>query len=139
MASRALFAGFFGAALMLSVCASTAAEYRPDEFLRLDLSKAVLSPKPLGPPADFAPVAVEAKGEAKSDRASDDAPQVVTAEPKLAPPHRQRAAPARGETSKGTTQRRLARRRGNPLDAQAMDLRIQVWPCRSGGICNWKQ
>jgi len=24
-------------------------------------------------------------------------------------------------------------------DAQALDTRIQVWPCRSGGICNWKR
>ena len=28
---------------------------------------------------------------------------------------------------------------GNPLDAHASDPRIQVWPCRSGGICNWKR
>jgi hypothetical protein len=29
-------------------------------------------------------------------------------------------------------------RRSNPLNAQAMDTRVQTWPCRSGGICNWK-
>jgi hypothetical protein len=34
---------------------------------------------------------------------------------------------------------RLARQHRNPLDAQALDTRIQVWPCRSGGICNWKR
>jgi hypothetical protein len=39
---------------------SSAAEYSPGEFLGLDLSKAVLSPKPLGPPAQFAPVPIEA-------------------------------------------------------------------------------
>src|SRR5438034_2754792 len=49
--------------------ASLADEYRPDEFLRLDLSKALLSPKPLGPPSEFAPVAVEAK----TDRGSEGA------------------------------------------------------------------
>ena len=38
-------------------------EYRPDEFLGLDLSRAVLSPKRLGPPTEFAPVAVEAKSD----------------------------------------------------------------------------
>src|SRR5258708_758749 len=27
---------------------------------------------------------------------------------------------------------KLARRHGNPLDAQAADTRIQTWPCRSG-------
>ena len=48
---------------------SLADEYRPDEFLRLDLSKALLSPKPLGPASKFAPVAVEAK----TDRRSEDA------------------------------------------------------------------
>src|SRR6266550_196850 len=49
--------------------ASLADEYRPDEFLRLDLSKALLSPKPLGPASKFAPVAVEAK----TDHRSEDA------------------------------------------------------------------
>jgi hypothetical protein len=33
----------------------------------------------------------------------------------------------------------IARRHTNPLDAQAMDTRIQVWPCKSGGICDWKR
>ena len=40
-------------------------EYRPSEFLGLDLSQAVLSPKRLGPPAEFAPVALQAETEAK--------------------------------------------------------------------------
>ena len=43
--------------------ASAADEYRADEFLSLDLSKAVLSPKPLGPAAHFAPVPVEARAD----------------------------------------------------------------------------
>jgi hypothetical protein len=141
----ALRAGFtiLGAALLLSASASMAAEYRPEEFLLLDLSKAVLSPKPLGPPAEFTPVTVEAMGEAKSRRTGDDAAQVVTPEhkvaSKVAPSRRQAAAPAHSEMSKRLTHRRLAHQRGNPLDAQAMDARIQVWPCRSGGICNWRQ
>src|SRR4051812_48761956 len=53
-------------ALAALVCAaflagnsSMADEYRADEFLRMDLSKAALSPKPLGPPAQFEPVPVE--------------------------------------------------------------------------------
>jgi len=141
----ALRAGFtvFGAALLLSASASVAAEYRPEEFLRLDLSKAVLSPKPLGPPAEFAPVAVEAKGETKGDRTSKNTAEVIPAASKVAPKvarsRRQAAAPAHSEMSKGLAHHKLARRRGNPLDAQAMDTRIQVWPCRSGGICNWRQ
>src|SRR6266850_2389227 len=65
---------------------SLADEYRPDEFLSLDLSKALLSQKP-----------------------------------------------------RGAVRTKLARRHGNPLDAQAFDPRIQVWPCKSGGICNWKR
>jgi len=137
----ALRAGFtvFGAALLLSASASMAAEYRPEEFLRLDLSKAVLSPKPLGPPAEFAPIVVEAKEETKGDHTGENAAEVVPAASKVAPSRRQAAAPAHREMSKGLTHRRLAQPRGNPLDAQAMDTRIQVWPCRSGGICNWRQ
>src|SRR3954447_16766604 len=41
-------------------------EYRPDEFLTLDLSKAVLSPKPLGPPAQFEPIRVQARTDFES-------------------------------------------------------------------------
>ena len=48
------------ATLLAWSSSSIADEYRPDEFLRLDLSKALLSPKPLGPPSEFAPVQVEA-------------------------------------------------------------------------------
>src|SRR5712671_4672417 len=48
---------------------SMADEYRPDEFLGLDLSKAVLSPKRLGPASEFAPVAVEARTDAASEGA----------------------------------------------------------------------
>ena len=35
---------------------ATAAEYRPGEYLKLDLPKAVFSPKRIGPEARFAPV-----------------------------------------------------------------------------------
>jgi hypothetical protein len=100
-----------------------AGEYRPDEFLRLDLSRAALSPQRLGPDARFAPVAIEAKTEhapARADRVTHPKARVAHAEPR------------------GAARAHLARRRGNPLDAQASDTRIQAWPCRSGGICNWK-
>ena len=33
----------------------------------------------------------------------------------------------------------VRRSHGNPMDAQARDTRIQVWPCKSGGICNWRR
>jgi hypothetical protein len=53
-----------GAALMGS-SGALAADYRPDEFFKLDLPKAVLSPKPLGPVSHFQPVPVEAKADQK--------------------------------------------------------------------------
>jgi hypothetical protein len=114
---------------------AVADEYRPDQFLGLDLSKAVLSPKRLGPPAAFAPVPVEAK----ADRGGGDAQ--VSAESKAEPGTVIRNAPVahRAAQPHGFARPRLAHSHGNPLDAQAFDTRIQVWPCRSGGICNWKR
>lgn len=113
-------------------------DYKPDEYLSLDLSKAVLSPKRLGPETRFAPVALEANGgnEAQARAAPVDVPKKVaaervhTAEPKV--------ARAKSGQPRGAARTRLAHRHGNPLDAQARDTRIQTWPCRSGGICNWK-
>ncbi|PWT88330.1 MAG: hypothetical protein C5B56_08935 [Proteobacteria bacterium] len=114
-------------------------DYKPDEYLGLDLSKAVLSPKRLGPETQFAPVALEAKGDNEAQARAEpmDVPKKVAAErvhvsePKL--------AHAKGTQPRGAARTKLAHRRGNPLDAQAMDTRIQTWPCRSGGICNWKR
>jgi hypothetical protein len=114
-------------------------DYKPDEYLGLDLSKAVLSPKRLGPETQFAPVALEAKGgnEAQARVEPVDVPKKVAAErvhvsePKV--------VQARSDKQRGAARTKLAHRRGNPLDAQAMDTRIQTWPCRSGGICNWKR
>jgi len=129
--------------------ASLADEYRPDEFLRLDLSKALLSPKPLGPPSEFAPVQVEAKADRGSEGAQARAEP--TAESKLVKTKRivissTRVAHMRpekprvhAEKPRGAVRTKLARRHRNPLDAQAFDTRIQVWPCKSGGICNWKR
>src|SRR6201996_2712365 len=80
-----LCAAALGATLLAWTGLAMADEYRPNEFLGLDLSKAVLSPKPLGPPTQFAPVAVEAKSD-KSDarRASepDWARNALKTEPK---------------------------------------------------------
>ncbi|MCC8970203.1 hypothetical protein [Bradyrhizobium brasilense] len=116
-------------------------EYRPSEFFSLDLSRAVLSPKPLGPPAQFEPVPVEAKADHGPDQHANVEPQVE--EPKVAPkkavrttrvtaPHEKKRAEARVPA-----RAKLARRHSNPLDAEARDTRIQTWPCRTGGICNW--
>jgi hypothetical protein len=129
-----------GAALT-NIATATAADYRPDEFLKLDLAKAVLSPQPLGPAASFEPLPIEAKADPKAA----DQPVVAT-RPETRPdvprnittPRVRVARPL--DRPRGTARTKLAHRRGNPLDAQAMDSRIQTWPCRpgSGGICGWK-
>ena len=121
-----VFAAILGATLVAWSGMSAAEEYRPGEFLSLDLTKAVLSPKPLGPATQFAPVRIEARAERASPSPSVRAARVT-------PARTQRAEKPRGAI--GT---QLARPRGNPLDAQAADTRIQAWPCKSGGICNWK-
>jgi hypothetical protein len=135
-----------GAALVNG--SAIAADYRPDEFLKLDLSKAVLSPKPLGPEAYFAPLPIEAKADPSIDARSDQKPdQAVAATQPEARPHVPRnVATARVRVARPLdrphipARTTLAHRHGNPMDAQAMDSRIQTWPCRpgSGGICGWK-
>ncbi len=139
------------AVLLAGSSPSKANEYRPDEFLSLDLSRAVLSPKPLGPSSEFAPVAIEAR----TDPGSDDAgarvepranpriavsrslkvtvPRVAVAVPNVTVAH------IRPEQPRGAVRAKLAQHHGNPLDAEARDTRIQVWPCQSGGICNWQR
>jgi hypothetical protein len=106
-------------------------QYRPGEFLSLDLSKAVLSPKPLGPPSAFAAVPIEAD--------SGGAGAQARAEPKPASGSfiRKTRVAERAEKPRGAARTRLARRHSNPLDAEAFDTRIQVWPCKTGGICDW--
>ena len=128
MVLKGVFAAVLGAALLAGSSAS-ADEYRPDEFLKLDLSQAVLSPKLLGPVTQFKPVAVEAKVDPAAKtaplRAAEAKPVRTVKVTRIARHH-----PA--------VRTRLARRHSNPLDAQAFDARIQVWPCKSGGICNWR-
>jgi hypothetical protein len=149
MVLKGAFFAVLGAALIAS--AAWAADYKPDEFLSLDLSKAVLSPKPLGPESSFAPVAVEAKGDTVSGvLAKHDAKKVAVERVKGAPVraeltstvrHEVRLAPAASEKRRGAARTRLAHRHGNPLNAEAMDTRIQKWPCNPdmGGICAWQR
>jgi hypothetical protein len=142
-----LLAVIFAALLALSG-PSAADEYRPDEFLGLDLSRAVLSPKPLGPAAEFAPVPVEVR----ADRGGEGAraqmepktepkaePRIAVREVHVAHVRKVHVAHSGAEKPRAAVRTSLARRHGNPLDAQAMVTRVQVWPCRSGGICNWKR
>ena len=110
-------------------------EYAADEFLGLDLSTAVLSPKSLGPAASFTPGPLDVTVDPQSNRAQ------VIAEPKAEPKavaRRARVAHA-GAEPRLVARTKIARHHHNPLDAQAFDARIQVWPCKSGGICNWKR
>jgi len=116
-----------GALLLACASSAMADEYRADEFFGLDLSNAALSPKRLGPPTEFAPVAVEARSDAKPVRVQ----KIVVRTTKV--------RHARVERPHVPARTKLARRHTNPLDAQAMDTRIQRWPCKSGGICDWKR
>jgi hypothetical protein len=121
---------------------SMADEYRADEFLGLDLAKAVFSPKLLGPASEFAPVAVEARTDPGSEGAQARVePKAhakrVVARNSVVP--RTTLAHMRAEKPRGAARTKLAQRHGNPLDAEARDTRIQVWPCKSGGICDWQK
>jgi len=140
-----VFPAMVCAALLAWSGLAVADEYRPGQFLGLDLSKALLSPKPLGPASQFVPGPLDvnvdrgnAGGGAQASTEPKAEPVELKAEPKLAV-HKTRVAHARAEKPHGATRTKLARRHGNPLDAQAFDTRIQVWPCRSGGICDCKR
>jgi hypothetical protein len=142
MGLKSFFAAVVCTGFLVVGGAAMADEYRPSEFLGLNLSKAVLSPKRLGPEAEFAPVPIEAK----SDRAQTDpdasvwprlpARNVHVAKTRIAKPQ---IAKSSAEPPRAAARTRLAHRHGNPLDAQARDTRIQTWPCKSGGICGWQR
>ncbi|MBR0751370.1 hypothetical protein JQ604_04165 [Bradyrhizobium jicamae] len=145
-----LKSAFVAAVCTLVVALSGSAradEYRPGEFFTLDLSKAVLSPKRLGPPAEFASVPVEAKADRSLEPQAAVEPKVISEPPverrKMVRTSKVTEEPA--ERPRATARAhvparaKLARRHTNPLDAQARDTRIQTWPCRSGGICNWRR
>jgi hypothetical protein len=145
MVLKNVLAAIIGTTLLAWSGPAVADEYRPGEFLGLDLSKAVLSPKPLGPAQQFVPVQIEARTDRGNERAPARAeakaePKIVVHKTRLV--HAHPAKPvvhARAEKPRGAARTKLARRHGNPLDAQAFDTRIQAWPCKSGGICNWKR
>jgi hypothetical protein len=123
---------------------SVADEYRPDEFLSLDLSSAVLSPKPLGPAAGFTPGPLDVRVDSGSDNAQSRPeptvdPKVAVHISRVTHIHATRLARQQAQPPRIVARTKLARHHRNPLDAQAFDTRIQVWPCKSGGICNWKR
>jgi len=148
MVSKYLVAVAACAIAMAMGTAAPADEYRAGEVLNLDLSKAVLSPKRIGPPTEFAPVPVEARTDAKQAVAEPNAEpksepkadhQRVVRTTRVVERHVTTANVTATHAAKprGAARAKLARR-GNPLDAQAKDTRVQTWPCRSGGICNWR-
>ena len=169
MVPKNVCVAIFATALLAWSGVSMADEYRPDEFLTLDLAKAVLSPKRLAPASDFEAAAVEPRPYAGSEGAQAQvAPQAQPDEPNAHPdvvnpntdivktrivrtkvahmrPEKPRGvvqagfAHVRTEKPRGAVRTRLAHRHGNPLDAEARDTRIQVWPCKSGGICDWQR
>jgi hypothetical protein len=151
MALKSILLALGGAALIAST--AQAADYAPDEYLSLDLSKAVLSPKRLGPTQQFEAVPVEAKAEpsgvvAHSNPRKVEVERVASApvrtDEKVAAHRRSRTAELRTEARnerRDDARARLAHHHRNPLNAEARDTRIQKWPCSpdQGGICAWRQ
>ena len=142
MVPKNVFAVMICATLLAWGGRSFAADYQPGDFLNLDLSKAVLSPKRLGPATEFAPFPI------KADTGPVEPAAEARAEPKAVPASAARKVrtarvhvekPLRAEKPRGSARTRLAHRHSNPLDAEAMDRHIQVWPCKSGGICDWQR
>jgi hypothetical protein len=118
--------------LLISGSTALADDYRAGELIGLDLSKALLSPKRLGPETQFAPVRIEAR----TDRKPVKTERVVV---RKTPERKAQVAQERAEKPRAAARTKLVRRHSNPLDAQARDTRIQTWPCTSGGICDWQR
>jgi hypothetical protein len=148
MVLKSAFAAAFCTVFLMSGSIALADEYHAGELIGLDPSTALLSPKRLGPETHFAPVRIEAR----SDRKPVKTERVVvpkTAEPKIAEPKvakpklraepKARVVQQRVEKPRGAARTRRVRRHTNPLDAQARDTRVQTWPCKSGGICDWQR
>jgi hypothetical protein len=139
MAPRHIFAVFACAMFVAMTASASADDYRAGELFDLDLSKAVLSPKRLGPPAEFAPVPVEARTDSKQVVAEPKADHQRVVRTTRVTRQAHVEPQARVEKPRTPARAKLARRHSNPLDAQAMDRSIQTWPCKSGGICAWKR
>jgi hypothetical protein len=143
MVLKSAFAAALCTGLLMSGSAALADDYKAGELIGLDLSKALLSPKRLGPETEFAPVRIEAR----TDRKPVKTERVVVSKAAAPKPHvaherverPTRVAHQRAEKPRGAARAKLARRHTNPLDAQARDTRIQTWPCKSGAICGWQR
>ena len=154
----AIGAAVLGVTALAGSGPSAAQQYRADEFLSLDLSRAVLSPNPLGPTTSFTPGPLDVTMDRGKEAARANAELVI--DPKTvatATVHAENISTAKVEPHPATTHARVAQRARverapphkpralvalhgrNPIEAQARDTSVQVWPCRSGGICNWKR
>lgn len=132
MVRKSAIAAVLCTGLLMPGSAALADEYRAGELFSLDPSSALLSPKRLGPETQFAPVRIEAR----TDRKPVKTERVVV---RKTPERTADVAQVRVEKPRAAARAKLARRHSNPLDAQARDTRIQTWPCRSGGICDWQR
>ena len=136
MVPKSVFIAFASTMVMAWNGVAVADQYRPDEFLHLDLSRAVLSPKPLGPASRFAPgpldvnigrgssdtrASVEPKANVESTESAESKGSVepkASAEAKAEPTITvQKTKVVRAEKTRGPARMKLARHR-NPLDAQ---------------------
>jgi hypothetical protein len=136
MVLRNVFVATFAAIVLAWSGPLVADEYRAEEFFGLDLSRAVLSPKPLGPAAGFTPGPLDVTVDRGSNRPQASAQ--VEAEPKVVV-HNTRIVHQHTAQPRLVARTKFAHHHRSPLDAQASDAHIQVWPCKSGGICNWKR
>ena len=93
--------------LLMSGGAALADEYRAGELIGLDLSKALLSPKRLGPETEFAPVRIEAR----TDRKPVKTERVVVAKA------RRTSRASRGRACSAGARREAARRRARKTGA----------------------
>ena len=155
----------FGVTVLAWSGVSAAQQYRADELLNLDLSRAVLSPKPLGPAAGFTQGPLDVTVDRGKDATQASTELVV--DPKSVPAvtvrvdnnsaiknsTSEKSAPPRTVASGARAAHVRAAERSvphkphalvalhgrNPVEAQARDTAVQTWPCKSGGICNWKR
>jgi hypothetical protein len=89
-----------------------------------DLRNIVLSPAPLGPPAQFAAPATTMPAQSKPALGQTEA-----------------AVPVKVVSTRSRQKATVAARKpkANPLNAYARDVRPQIWPCTGGGICQFRQ
>ena len=140
MVLKNVFPALLGVALLVGSVA-LAAGYRPDQYFGLDLSKAALSPTPLGPPSQFAPARPKPAPTAAAQPGAALVPQAKkVALERIGAPRIRKVARVGAAAPRSPLRTKVARRRANPRNALAWDPPIRTWPCnpRLGGICIWR-